>query len=137
MREKFCGIKIWFWHQIVSSWFNISTFSHIFHSFWKLNYSFNSKTSFSKSFFPFVLGQCSYQYMVLAKHFKTNLWVNASFRFLLWITYSVSSCKLATSFSTLQFSFFLLEMVHHYGIHVIFWYVQKISKKYPSLLSSL
>ena len=36
---KLCGMIIWFWHQIVSSFcydkFNTSIFSHIFHTFSK------------------------------------------------------------------------------------------------------
>ena len=32
--------------------------------------------------------------------FQSNLWLHACFKFLMCITYSVLSCKLATSFST-------------------------------------
>ena len=33
------------------------------------------------------------------KIFKNNAWFNACFEFLVWITYSVLSCKLAATFS--------------------------------------
>ena len=35
------------------------------------------------------------------------------------MTYSVSSCKLVTSFLTVLFSFFLVKMVNHYEVYVI------------------
>ena len=42
--------------------------------------------------------------------FKTYLWINACFKFLLWIKYYFSSCKLASSFST--FSIFILSGIN-------------------------
>ena len=58
--------------------------------------------------------------MTLWNFFKTNLWFNASFKFLMWITYSFLSCKLATSFSLFQFSFFQAKRVNHCEGYVIF-----------------
>ena len=49
---------------------------------------------------------------------KTNPWFNASFKFVMCITYSVLSCELAFRF--VQFSFFLVKMVTYYEVHVIF-----------------
>ena len=44
--------------------------------------------------------------MALCAFLKTNPWFNACFKFLIYTTYSVLSCKLAASFST--FSIFIL-----------------------------
>ena len=46
-------------------------------------------------------------FIILWTFFKTNPWFNAYCKFLMCITYSVLSCKLATSFST--FSTFILS----------------------------
>ena len=35
-------------------------------------------------------------------------------------TYSVLSCKLAISFRSFQFSFFLVKILNHYEVHAIF-----------------
>ena len=53
---------------------------------------------------PAVLGK---NLITLKNFFKINPWFNASFRFLMWITYSVFLCKLATRFSI--FSVFILS----------------------------
>ena len=86
---------------------------------------------FFKIIFCFLsLDLCSCQYMVLARAFwlnlftlltcfKTNLWFNACFKFLMTIKYSVFSCKLATSLLHFQFSLCLVKMVNHYEVHVI------------------
>ena len=44
--------------------------------------------------------------MALCAFLKTNPWFNACFKFLIYTTYSVLSCKLAANFST--FSIFIL-----------------------------
>ena len=51
--------------------------------------------------------------MTLCTFFKTTLWLNACFKFYMWITYSCSSCKLAASFPFFQFLVVLVKMVNH------------------------
>ena len=108
----------WFWHQIVYSSFccdkfNISMFSHVFHSFSEnciihqlksfyaffLRSVFNSIHAFSRAFWLNVIN--------LWISFKTNPWFSPCFKFLMCIPYSVLSFKLATSFSA--FSIFTLS----------------------------
>ena len=113
--ETFCSMIIWFWYSIVSSSFccqklNISIFSQIFHIFSKNCIVHQIKKAFHKIIFSFFLAWYSYQYMSLAKPFwlnlmtlwtilKTNPWFSAYFKCLMWITYSVLSCKLVINFS--------------------------------------
>ena len=108
---------ICFWHQIVSSCFicdkfNISMFSHIFHSFSKnciiqqlkkdfffffaffLKYVFMSIYDFSEGFWLNLI--------TLRTIFKSNLWFNACLKFLMCVTRSVLWCRLATTFRLFQ-----------------------------------
>ena len=55
--------------------------------------------------------------------FKSNPLFNTCFKFLIWMKYSVLSCKLVISFLTFQFSFFQVNMVNHYQVHILFWAV--------------
>ena len=121
--EKLCSMIIWFWHQIISSSFccdkfNISMFSRIYMVFPKTSLFINLKKPVSKSFFDFFLRSLFmsiYDFnrafclnlITPCKFFKNNPWCNACFKFLMCITYSVLSCKLATSFS--NFSIFFLS----------------------------
>ena len=59
---------------------------------------FISIYGFSQTFWLNLITRCTF--------FKTNLWFNACFQFLMYITYSFLSCKLATSFSTFSVSSF-------------------------------
>ena len=58
--------------------------------------------------------------IILWTSFKTNLWFNACFKFLMCITYSVLWCKSATSFSTISIFILSVKMVNHYEVYVIF-----------------
>ena len=98
--------------------FNISIFSHIFHSFsknciliilekhfWKLSFAF-----FLRSVFISIYGfsQAFWLNLITLWTFsKTNPWFNAYFKFLMCVTYSVLSCKLAACCST--FSIFIIS----------------------------
>ena len=75
--------------------------------------------------------------MTLSSIFNTNPWFNACFKFLMCITYSVLSCKLAISFSTFTVSILLGQK----GISLrrscsSSRYSTSSSRKYTSLLSS-
>ena len=70
--------------------------------------------------------------------FNTNPWFNSCFKFLMCITYSFWSCKLATSFST--FSKLVLSGKSGKSLWSLckfsrYW--TSTSRKYPSSLSSL
>ena len=52
--------------------------------------------------------------------FNTESWLKTCFKFLMLITCSVLSCKLATSFSIFQLSLFQLKMVNDCEIYVNF-----------------
>ena len=52
--------------------------------------------------------------------FNTESWFKTCFTFLMLITYSVLSCKLATSFSIFQFSLFQLKMLDDCEVYVNF-----------------
>ena len=70
--------------------------------------------------------------------FKTNPWFIACFKFLMWIIYSVLSCKLATSF--LAFLIFILSGTNGYLLRNscnFSGYWISTSKKYSPSLSSL
>ena len=70
--------------------------------------------------------------------FKTDSWFNAYFKFLWWITYSVLSCKLATSIST--FSILILSGKNGkslWRLRNFSGYWTSTSRKYPLSLSSL
>ena len=76
--------------------------------------------------------------IILWNFFKINPWFNACFKFLMWMTYSVSSRKLVTSFST--FSILILSGKNGKSL----WSSCNVSKhwtstsrKYPSSLSLL
>ena len=62
-------------------------------------------------------------FIILWTFFKTNPWFNAYCKFLMCITYSVLSCKLATSFST--FSTFKSNQIKQFIVlhdFYKFWY---------------
>ena len=82
----------------------------------------SSKRYFSKSFFALFLRSvfisiCGFSQefwlnlIILCKFSKTNPWLNACLGFLIYITYSDLSCKLAASFRFFQFSFFQVKMI--------------------------
>ena len=97
--------------------------------------------SFSKSCFAFFLksvfisiygfSQIFWLNLItLWTFFETNLWFNACSKFLMCIAYSVLSCKLATSFSTFQSSFFQVKTVIHHDVHLMFQNIDyQIQKK--------
>ena len=62
--------------------------------------------------------------MTLSSIFNTNPWFNACFKFLMCITYSVLSCKLAISFSTFTVSILLGQRVYHYDAHAVLLDIQ-------------
>ena len=93
--------------------FNISMLSYIFHSFSEDRLIHELKNSFQNYFLQCFLALYLYQYMALpsflikaSDSFLKNPLFNGCFKFRMFITYSVLSCKLALSFST--FSIFNL-----------------------------
>ena len=123
-------------------------FSHILHSFSK-NYSIHQlekiflKNFFLPSFSLAFISICGYNQafwlnLIIPWTFsKTNLWFNACFELLMWITYSILSCKLVTSFST--FSIFILSNKNGKSLQsscTFPGYWALTSRKYPSSLSS-
>ena len=145
--EKHYSMTIWFWHQVSSSSFccdnfNISVFSKFFQKFSKKCISDPLKKNlFQNHFLLFFLDLYSelwFNLITLWTFFKTNSLFNACFKPLMWIRYSVFSCKLATSFYTFQLSFFFVKMVNHYEILRFFAYWTSYSRTYPFLsLTSL
>ena len=154
--KKLCSMTIWFWDQIVLSSFccnkfSISMFPQTFHCFSENCIIINKKKkSFSKSFSVFFFfrsvfisiyvfsQELWYNFTTLWTVFKTDPWFNAYFKFLICTTYSVSSCKLAPSFSA--FSIFILSGKNHKFL----WcsskfsrYWTSTSRKSPSCLSPL
>ena len=70
--------------------------------------------------------------------FKINPWFNGYFKFLMWMTYLVLSCKLVTSFPT--FSIFILSGKSDKSFRSLCKFLEywtSTSRKYPSSLSSL
>ena len=125
---------VWFWCQIgfplsvVTSLISLC-FLIFFVIFPNAALFIKSKKSFSKSLFAFFLRSVFtsiYRFtlafwlnsITLWTFFKINSWFNACFKFFMCITYLVWSCRLATNFSI--FSFFLVKMVNHYEVHLIF-----------------
>ena len=93
-------------------------FSHIIHSFIKNWIIHQLEKSFSKLFFALFLSLIFILIYGFSEVFwlnlitlwtfsRTNLWFNAYFKFLMWITFLVLSFKLEISFST--FSIFILS----------------------------
>ena len=128
---------IWFWYKVIPSFccsnFNICflTFSVVFP---KTALFMNLKKSFSKPSFCFFLRSVFISIYGFSQAFwlnvitlwtlvKSNPWLNACFKFLMCLTYSVLSCKLAQAFRVFQFSF-LVKMVNNYQVHVIFQYIE-------------
>ena len=70
--------------------------------------------------------------------FNTESWLKTCFKFLMLITCSVLSCKLATSFSIFQLSLFQLKMVNDCEVYVNFlgteYQPQKKKKKKKKFL---
>ena len=108
-REKLCSIIILFRYHTVPSSFscdkiNISMFSHISHSFSKNCVIHQLKKTFLlSSVFISIYGfrQAFWLNLItLWTFFQTYLWFNVCFKFLMRITYSVLSCKLATNLLT-------------------------------------
>ena len=99
----------------------ISLFSHIFHSFLRsIIHQLNKY--FSKSFFAFFrrsvlmliysFNQAFWlNWITLWTFLKTNPWFNVCLKFVMCITCSVLSCKLATNF----------KLIHFFDFHS-FWY---------------
>ena len=125
---------IWFLYWITLFFFccdkfNVSMFSHIFHSFFKKGINHQLKKIFFKILFSlfflrsvfisiYSFNQAFWLNLItLWTFFKTNPWFNVCFKFLMWITHSVLSWKIATSFSN---CIYLVKMVNHYEVHVIF-----------------
>ena len=115
--EKRYNMIIWFLGLIISSSlcrqkFDMSMFSHIFNSFTKNGIIHQLKKIFFKIFVFFLKSVYISLYgfslafwlnlITLWTLFKTNLWFNACFNFLMCITCPVLSCKSAASFSTLS-----------------------------------
>ena len=115
----FCSMIIWFWCKIISSLFcyykfNVSMFVFFFTFsifFLKTELFIKWKKSFSKLFFAFCLSSVfisiygfsqtfSLNLIALWAYFKINPWINACFKFFMWMKYSVLSCNLVTWFST-------------------------------------
>ena len=104
---------------------------------------------FSKSFFTFFLRPVLisiYRFrqvfwlnlITLWTFFKINPWLNACFKFIMCVMYSVLSSKLATSFFT--FSIFVLSSKNGKSLwsscnFLTYW--TSTSRKHPSLLSLL
>ena len=103
----------WFFQKLHYSWawknYNLKIISCFFFSF-----VFISKHGFN---------QTSWLNLVtLRTFFEINPLLNGCLKFLMWITYSVSSYKLVTSFlGFFPFSFFLVKMVDHYENFSEYW----------------
>ena len=97
--EKLCSMIFWLWHQIVSSSFSchdfyVSVFSNIFRSFSKNSIIPQLKKIFFKISLVFIpiygFSQAFWLNLItLWTFFKTNLFFNACFKFLMCKTYSV------------------------------------------------
>ena len=115
---KTFSMIIWYYHQIVSSFHQIVFFTSLmplcfqnwivhqlekvfFHNHFLLLFV---KISIHISDFIHVFWL---NLITLSTLFNTSLWFKACFKFVMWITYSVLSHKLATSFST--FSVFIFS----------------------------
>ena len=137
---------IWFCHQIASTSiccdkFNISICSPILHCFSKKYIVYHHKKIFFQIIFYVFLFRSiiisTYGFsqafwlnlITLWTYFKTNLWFNGCFRFLMCIANSVLPCKLATTFRIFQLTFFLVKMVNNYEVHVIFSDIEHQFKK--------
>ena len=107
-------------------------FSYIFHGFFKNGIVHQIRKIFFKIIFlssVFIsMYACSQAFWLnlinLWTFVKSNPWSNACFKFLICMTNSVLSFKLATSFSTFSFEFciFILsgKMINHHEISVSF-----------------
>ena len=117
----FCCMIVWFRHWIILFSFgcyklDISIFSHIFlsysriciiHKLFFLKILFFFCPFFRSAVFVSMYGFNKTSWLTLCTFLKTNPQFNDCLKFLMYITYSFSSCKLARTFLQLfQFSFF-------------------------------
>ena len=139
---KLCCMMVWFWEQILTSCLgfhklNIFMLSYILpvKFFINLTNKFDKiihqcEKIFFKTIFCIFLSllfismhgfshTSRLNLMALCALFNTNPWFRACFNFLKCLRCFSLSCRLATSFSTFQFSFFQLKMVNHCEFHVI------------------
>ena len=129
-----------FWYQIVS-FFSVVTslmflfFSHIFYSFAQNCIVHQFKKVFFKIIFSFFLRSVFssihgfnhafwLNLIILCTFCNSNPWFNACFKFLMCITYSVLSFKLATCFSTSLILLLKAKRVIQCVGYVKFWNIE-------------
>ena len=91
-------------------------FQNHFFFFFFLRLVFKSIHDFSQAFWLNLI--------ILWTFLKITPLFNASSKFCIWITYSVLSSKLARNFSIFSTLFFMVRIVNHYEVYVIFQYIE-------------
>ena len=119
--EKHCSMKLWYWYKIIPSSFCCDKFNISVFLYFSL-FFFSKVALFINLMFAFIsIHGFSQVFWLNLFTLWTYLWCNVCFKFLLWTSYSIVSCKLTTS-QLFQFSFFLIKKVDHCENLVIFQY---------------